>query len=386
MLTANALPFAAAMWIAVPAPSYHIWLWSVAASEWSFILGAFAVFAVAGALVFGGGKIRIASVIFGTIALALSLYPFFSALSAAREHGVSLSLKRYVFGFSNGEKAGEVKTFTFATVDGKPLELDVYSPPESVAKNGAGLVVVHGGSWNAGRRSDFPQWNFWLARQGYTVFDVDYRLAPQPNYLTATGDVKCALYWVKTNAARFEISPDRIALLGRSAGAHLALLAAYSAGDARLPSSCADEQNDAQVNEKVCAVASFYAPTDLLWAFDNPANGRVIDGQKTLADFLGGNPHDSEDIRARFARSSPAARVSIDTPPTLLIHGGQDQLVRSENLSLLEEKLNAENVPHETIFLGYAQHGFDYNFDGWGAQIVEPVLLDFLRANVVPDK
>jgi acetyl esterase/lipase len=77
-----------------------------------------------------------------------------------------------------------------------------------------------------------------LAENGYTVFDIDYRIAPQPNYLTATGDVKCAVQWIKRHAAQFEIAPGSIVLFGRSAGAHLALLAAYSAGDARIPSSC----------------------------------------------------------------------------------------------------------------------------------------------------
>ncbi|MEJ7700346.1 MAG: alpha/beta hydrolase [Pyrinomonadaceae bacterium] len=91
-------------------------------------------------------------------------------------------------------------------------------PMTNSAANGASVIVVHGGSWNGGERNDFPQWNRWLAVQGYTVFDIDYRVAPQPNYLTATSDVKCAIRWIKNHAAEFEISPERIALLGRSAG------------------------------------------------------------------------------------------------------------------------------------------------------------------------
>ena len=382
-LTASALAFAAIVWIIVPAPSAYVWLWSVAASEWSFIFGALAVFGIAVAFLFGRGKIKIASVFLGTAALAISLYPFFSALRAAREQGVELSAKQYLFGFRSVEKESLRNTFTFATIDGRALELDVYSPPESVSKNGAGIVVVHGGAWNAGERSDFPQWNRWLARQGYTVFDIDYRLAPQPNFPAATGDVKCAVVWVKQNARQFNISPDKIVLLGRSAGAHLALLAAYSANDARLRSSCADE--NAAVNESVRAVVSFYAPTDLLWSYDNPANQSVIDGPKTLSNFLGGNPHEAEETRERFLLASPTERVGAQTPPTLLIHGGQDQLVRSENLYFLDEKLKQENVPHKTVFISYAQHGFDYNFNGWGAQIVEPVLLDFLRERVLSE-
>ena len=109
---------------------------------------------------------------------------------------------------------------------------------------------------------------------------------------------------------------------------------------------------------------SFHAPTDLLWDFDNPANQSVIDGPTTLTNFLGGNPHESDKLRERFILASPVAPVDYATPPTLLIHGGQDQLVRRENMKFLAGKLTEANVPHETLLIPYAQHGFDYNFNG----------------------
>jgi acetyl esterase/lipase len=259
--------------------------------------------------------------------------------------------------------------------------MDVYLPTNAAA-NGAGVIVVHGGSWNGGARNDFPQWNRLLAAHGYTVFDIDYRLAPQPNYLSAAGDVKCAVRWVKNHAAEFKVAPKRIAVLGRSAGAHLVLLAAYSADDARLPAtSCMGDGT----SEVVRAVVSFYAPTDLLWAYDNPANRLVIDGPATLIRFLGGSPRESDEISERFVLASPVAHVSSKTPPTLLIHGGQDQLVRSENMTRLASRLKESNAPHKTLFIPYAQHGFDYNFNGFGAQIAQSEILDFLRENLQAD-
>ena len=214
----------------------------------------------------------------------------------------------------------------------------------------------------------------WRAN-GYAVFDIDYRLAPQPNYLTATGDVKCAVLWVKQHAAEFQISPDRIALVGRSAGGHLALLAAYSAGDKRLPPSCQSTGKD----ENVRAVVSFYAPIELQWAYDNPANQLVFDGPQTIADFLGGSPHESAEIRERYDLASPLTHLSANTPPTLFVHGGQDQIVREENMQFADEKLNAYNIPHQTIFIPYAQHGFDYNLYGFGSQITKPAMLEYLN-------
>ena len=384
--TSSVIALLSVIWIVVPAPSYYIWLYSVAVSEWSLWFGALALFGVVCALAarffYGNQNVWLASVFIGGLAFVISLYPFFSVISAARQENVSLSLKRYLSGLSANGNPSKIQTkdfvtYAFARVGEIDLKLDVYSPPENTATGGAGVIVVHGGSWNGGTRSDFPLWNRRLAEQGYTVFDIDYRLAPQPNYLTATGDVKCAVRWVKEHAAEFKIAPERIVLLGRSAGAHLALLAAFSAGDARLPATC----SNAATSENVRAVVSLYAPIDLLWAYDNPANLLVIDGPATLSRFLGGSPHESAEIRERFVLASPVAHVTAQSPPTLLIHGGQDQLVRVENMYFLADKLKQANVPHKTVYIPYAQHGFDYNFNGFGSQIAESVILNFLREN-----
>lgn len=376
----NVIALSAVIWIVVPAPAYNVWLFSVAASEWSLWFGALALLGVVCSLFvrvfYRNGNLSFVSIILGSLAVIISLYPLFSVISEAREFGVSLSLRQYFSGVWKENNASKIQTETFAHIGETDLQLDVYSPSVDSINSGASVIVVHGGSWNGGERSDFPQWSRWLAEQGFTVFDIDYRLA-QPNYLTATGDVKCAVRWIKNNAAKFKISPDRIALLGRSAGAQLALLAAYSAADARFPASCTENQT----SEDVRAVISFYAPTDLFWAFDNPANQSVIDGPTMLANFLGGNPHESDELRERFILASPVAQVDSAAPPTLLIHGGQDQLIKSENLKFLAAKLTEANVPHKTFLIPYAQHGFDYNFNGWGAQIVKPVLLEFLQKN-----
>lgn len=338
------------------------------------------VAAITARIRYGSGNLWLASLIIGGIALVISLYPLLSVIPLARNQDAALSLKTYFSGIWTGNDAaesskGNFTTYTFARIGETDLKLDVYAPPESAKINGASVIVVHGGSWNGGKRSDFSQWNRWLADAGYTVFDIDYRLSPQPNWAAATGDVKCAVVWVKEHAAQFNISTAKIALLGRSAGAHLALLAAYSAGDTQIPASC----GTTQTNENVRAVISFYAPTDLLWDYDNLANEYVVNGPQTLGNFLGGNPHESNEIRDRYILASPVAHVSAQTPPTLLIHGGEDQLVRSENMYRLADQLKQANISHETIFIPYAQHGFDYNFNGWGSQIVKPAVVKFLR-------
>lgn len=367
------------IWIVVPALSPSIWLYAVAVSEWSLWFAMLALVGIICALgnyyYFKSGfpfAVSVACV----IALLLALYPFFSSLSAAREKNVELSFEQYFSGLTNSYRIKSTpQTFVFKS-EGE-IKLDVYAPPEGVLPNGASMIVVHGGAWMGGGRGDFPQWNEWLAANGYTVFDVDYTLAPQPNYQSAIGDVKCAVRWVKENGAKFNIAPGKIVLLGRSAGAHLALIAAYSANDARLPASCGSGERD----ESVRAVVAFYAPVDLVWDYENPSNPFVIDSQKTIGNFIGGALHESTEIDQKLTLASPSANVTPTTPPTFLIHGGQDQLVKKENLDILAQKLTEQKIPHETLYIPYAQHGFDYNFNGWGAQIAKPLILDFLTKN-----
>ena len=377
----GAFALVSVVWILISAPAYYVWLYSVAVSEWSLWFGIIALLGVILALLdyafYKSGVVTAIAVIIGATAFLISLYPLLTTLQTAREKNVSLSFRQYFSGLTNGESKNQFETYVFKMGNETELKMDVFTPPENVVSHGASVIVIHGGSWNAGERNDFPQWNLWLAANGLTVFDIDYALAPQPNYKTAIGDVKCAVLQIKKRSAEFNIAPEKIVLLGRSAGAQIALIAAYSANDSRLPATCAENSTD----EKVRAVVSFYAPTDLLWAYDNPANTFVIDGAQTLSNFLGGNPHESDEIRARFVLASPVENVNSDSPPTLLMHGAHDQLVRHENLNFLAEKLKQNNVAHETLVIPYAQHGFDYNFNGWASQIAKPLILDFLVKN-----
>lgn len=374
--------FLSAIWIVMPAPTYHVWLFSVAASEWSLWIAMISLAAIIISLylLFSDSinKTSVISLTLSSLSLIFALYPFVSAYDEASALNVRLSFQEYFSAVKiSASENRRIDTFSLAEIDGTELLADVYRPTVKNENNEAAVIVVHGGSWKAGKRSDFPQWNEWLAGEGFTVFDIDYRLAPQPNYLTAVGDVKCAVIQIKERAAEFGIAPDRIALFGRSAGAHLALLAAYSANEQRLLPSCSAVTK----NETVRAVVSFYAPVDLIWGFDNPANMLVLDGPQTLEDFLGGNPHSSEEIRERFVLASPLTHVSKKTPPTFLVHGGKDQLVREENTQFADQKLNKAGIAHKTIFIPYAQHGFDYNFHGFGSQITKPLMLEFLREN-----
>jgi acetyl esterase/lipase len=367
------------VWTVRHAPTRQLWLLAVGVGEWSLWFGVAAVLCIAAALAihFLGGDnwVWIATSGIGVAVIAITLYPLFSILPLARKYKVPLSITQYfrIWPAKDFFIPYKSRAFTTRVFDAEnKLSLDIFLPTLKNANNGASVIVVHGGSWSGGERNDFPRWNEWLAANGFTVFDVDYRLAPQPNFSTATADIKTAVRWAKKHAEEFSIDPDRVALLGRSAGAHLALVAAYTAGDTRLHPEVLEDAS-------VRAVVSLYGPVDMVWAYSCKGNPRVLDGPSTMVNFLGGAPHESDELLERYLATSPIEYVSADTPPTLMVHGGLDMLVSYKNVFFLDEKLTAANVPHETLFIPYGQHGFDYHINGWGSQVVRAAMLVFLR-------
>src|SRR5258705_13188266 len=120
------------------------------------------------------------------------------------------------------------------------------------------IVVVHGGAWRHGDKGENPWSNQWLVERGYLVLDIQYTLAPVADWRVPVKDVQCAVAWLRVHAAELNVDPERVTLLGRSAGGHLALLAAYLPDEAN---PCAAPGGAPE------AVIAFYAPTDLLQSY-----------------------------------------------------------------------------------------------------------------------
>lgn len=372
---------AAAALIILPAPSKDAALLAIWIGEKSplivglAVLGAvFALFALRP----GTRLLAMLAVVLCLVALIVALIPPAQALRLAGEQRVNLNFKRY-FG-STVDSEGPVtaeKVVRYTTVDGRPLGLDVYVPKTKATTPGPAILVIHGGGWSSGSKGDASRTSRWLAEQGFTVFDVEYRTGPVPIWKAAVGDVKCAIGWVKAHAssADWNIDPKRVTLLGRSAGGHLALLAAYTPGDAQLAPTC--EAADTSVE----SVVAYYAPTDLVWGYQHPARPQVYDSSEKLRGLAGGPPESTGDL---YRRLSPAERVTPTSPRTLLVHGGRDQFIAKQHVELLTDKLHKAEVRFETLIVPYAQHGFDFIFGGLSGQITEAVVLRFLNAAPPP--
>lgn len=252
------------------------------------------------------------------------------------------------------------KDITFAHPDSQQLQLNLARP-----KNGEGLfpavVCIHGGGFRAGKRDVYNNLCVTLAKRGYVAVTVSYRLAPKYPFPAAVHDVKAAVRWVRANAWKYRVDPDRIGTTGGSAGGHLAQFLAVTSGVKEFEG---DGGNSSQSSHVSCVV-NVYGPSDFTKSYDNS-----VDAKDVLPAFLGG---DLRTARRRHIVSSPLYWVTPNAAPTLCIHGTEDKYVAHEQAVWLIEKLQATGVEAELLTLPGAGHGFK----GEDATRAETALLAF---------
>jgi acetyl esterase/lipase len=236
---------------------------------------------------------------------------------------------------------------SFLTADNTSLELELYR--STATGEHPAIITIYGGAWQRGEPSQHTTFNAYMAAQGYTVVAIAYRHAPQYRFPTQLQDVQAAVRWVSSHAADYNIDINRIALMGWSAGAHLALLAAYQA-DA-IP---------------VRAVVGYYGPTNLTGGYEDPPFPDPLHIRAVLETFLGGPP---AQVSQRYILASPVHYVRPGLPPTLLIHGNRDHIVKSIFSQELYDRLRTTQNTAILISLPWAEHAFDAVFHGIGNQI-----------------
>jgi acetyl esterase/lipase len=188
-----------------------------------------------------------------------------------------------------------------------------------------------------------------MTAQGYTVVAIDYRHAPRYRFPAQLQDVQAALQFILQQAANYEIDPTRIAVMGWSAGAHLASLAAY-------------QPNTTPFR----AVINYYGPTNLLQGYNEPPSPDPINTKAVLTAFLGGSP---QQVATQYNLASPVNYVKSNLPPTLLIYGDRDHLVKPIFGQQLYQRLRATGNTAILIKIPWAEHSFDSVFAGMSNQI-----------------
>jgi len=242
------------------------------------------------------------------------------------------------------------------SVAGQVLHADIYQPltpgPHAV------VIAIHGGSWRSGTRSEGATCHHALAASGLVVVAIDYRFAPAFTFPAQRDDVQSALDWVRTHAADYAGDPARIALLGRSAGAQLALLAAY--------------RKDSGIRSAV----GFYSPVDFTIGYRQPTRPDPLDARAVFRDYLGGTP---DDLPERYREASPITHATTRRPPTLLIYGGRDHLVELRFGAALAAALRTQGTPVALLDIPWAEHAFDLLPHGLGGQLALHHLVRFLH-------
>ncbi|MGC2413818.1 MAG: alpha/beta hydrolase [Stellaceae bacterium] len=211
----------------------------------------------------------------------------------------------------------------YAVHDGVELLGDLYYP--QVIDRAPVLVAVHGGGFQLGDRKFYRYWGPYLARHGYALFSIEYRLM-KPGVKTWPGaayDTKAAVQFVRANAAELDLDPERIAFIGDSAGAYLASLVALSGAEPLLSSDYRGDPN-AAVSSNVKAVIAFYGVYDMAAQWEHDQITRPRD--QITEKFLGCTPMVSRKV---FFDASPLsyATVGKNTTRFLLIYGREDDIV-----------------------------------------------------------
>ena len=223
------------------------------------------------------------------------------------------------------------RDIVYARYGEREVKLDLYLPKQPASAKIPCIVVVHGGGWRSGDENRFAHIAGKLAEEGFAAACIGYRLIPEVEFPAPVVDCKAAVRWVRANAAKHGLDPDRIGAIGGSAGGHLVAMLGTSDAVAKLEG----EGGNAGVSSRVHAVVAMATPADM-------TQGRV-----------GGT------IGAELARLiSPVTHVSSKSAPILLLHGTKDTLVPMAQSELLLEKYRQAGAKAELVKIEDGAHAF----------------------------
>lgn len=244
---------------------------------------------------------------------------------------------------------GDIDLFpdlTFGEAGGEQLKVDVATP------RGKGpfpaILAVHGGGWVAGNRKEMGPLVVELAKNGYVAASVEYRLAPGHKFPAQIEDVKRCVRWLRANAAKYKIDPERIGAVGVSAGAHLVALLGTSS-----PKDKLEGPGDERQSSRVRAIICWAGPYDFMKGLDSLMRPNTA---PLVLALMGGAPQD-----AQRRAASAVTYVSKDDPPVLLVHGTADEVVSIEHSEIFEKALKEAGVKVDFLRYPGAGHGLAGN-------------------------
>ncbi len=360
------------LWIIIPAPTYPLLILGVGAPEvspWLIIVNAIAL--TLARIQFNGSWLQNTLFICSILALGLSLLPLIQITATNQRFAAKMEtvlgtdylykipeatrqlMRPQPFVFVDVLKGIKLKPvrisrgIVFASPDGVELRLNIYRPL-ATGKYPA-LIILYGGAWQRGTAENDESFSRYIACQNYSVIAIDYRHAPKYKFPAQLEDVKTALKYIWENADDLEIDSDRLAVMGRSAGGHLASLVAYQ-----------------QHTIPIRAVVNYYGPSNLTEGYHEPPVPNPIKTRKILQEFLGGTP---EELPELYQQASPFCYVKPDLPPSLLIYPSRDHVVQVKFGERLHRKLQKTQNQAILLTIPWAEHAFDAIFPGVSNQL-----------------
>lgn len=236
----------------------------------------------------------------------------------------------------------EKKEIVYKKINDRELHLDAYFPKNK--KRNPAIVIIHGGGWRSGNKSQMETFAMEMASKNYSCFNIEFRLSLEAPYPAAIFDVKNAIQHIKKNARKFNIDTSKIAVLGCSSGAQMAALVGTTNGKTDFE----DSNKNVKYSSKVNAIVNI----DGILAFKHPESAEG----KVAALWLGGSYEETPTI---WEQASPLNQTDKNTPPILFInssiprfHAGRDDMIAIMNkYGTYTEIQTIPNSPHSFWFL-----------------------------------
>lgn len=235
----------------------------------------------------------------------------------------------------------------YCTGAGRPLLMDVFVPRARPPRPTPAVLWLHGGGWERGDKNGSSGARF-LASAGFITASIYYRLSGEAKFPADIEDCKCAIRYLRANARRYEIDPDRIGIAGASSGGHLALLA----GTADETVGFEGSGGWPNVSSSVKAVVSYYGPTDFrTMRADFGARAQAAITKLLGVPFVGN--------QAAYAHASPITYISPGDPPLLMFHGDGDTLVPFSQSERMRDAYLKAGLHVKLVKVGNANHDFE---------------------------
>jgi len=207
------------------------------------------------------------------------------------------------------------KEITYKSVDGQMVKLDVFSPKKAKVKRLPAILIIHGGGWRSGNRTQHYPLAQQLAQKGYVCFTPSYRLSTEALYPAAVQDLKAAVNWVKANASKYKVDTNQVVILGFSAGGQLATLVGNT-------------------QPGIKAIVDI----DGTLAFIHPESGEGDDSKSISAgtNWFGYNKTEKPEL---WKEAAPLSHAGPQSPPTLFINSSVDRMHagRTDYINILNQ-------------------------------------------------